>query len=153
MKIVLYGRGCQKCIQLLENVQAALDKLNIHADIEKISDMEAITKANLPARPALEIDGKIVAAGQVPTVEEFVEILDKRESPCSCGCNEMSSPSTASCCCEKEQPQEQKSCCCSGGTSGSCCSKPSAPGKRLLIYIFLTILGLATAIVLIGKFN
>ena len=145
MKIVLYGRGCQKCIQLLENVQAALDKLNIHADIEKISDMEAITKANLPARPALEIDGRIVAAGQVPTVEEFVEILDKRESPCSCGCNEMSSPSTASCCCEKEPEQKQTPCCY--------CSKPASPGKRLLIYILLTILGLAVAIIVIGKFH
>ena len=144
MKIVLYGRGCQKCIQLLENVQAALDTLGIHADIEKVSDMEAITKANLPARPALEIDGKIVAAGQVPSVEEFIAMLGKKETACCC-CGSPKQESPASCCSEKEPEQKQTSCCC--------CSKPASPGKRLLIYILLTILGLAVAIALISKFN
>ena len=149
MKIVLYGRGCQKCIQLLENVQAALDKLNIHADIEKISDMEAITKANLPARPALEIDGRIVAAGEVLSVEELLGILsknaEKNGSCCSCGCGSPKPEPPASCCCEKEPEQKQTPCCC--------CSKPASPGKRLLIYILLTILGLAVAIIVIGKFH
>ena len=144
MKIILYGGGCQKCAQLLENVQAALDTLGIHADIEKVTDAEAITKANLPARPALEIDGKIVAAGQVPTVEEFIAMLGKKETACCC-CGSPKPEPSASCCSEKEPEQKQTSCCC--------CSKPASPGKRLLIYILLTILGLAVAIIVIGKFH
>lgn len=147
MKIVLYGGGCQKCVQLLENVQAALDTLGIHADIEKVTDAEAIANANLPAKPALEIDGRIVAAGEVLSVEELLGILsknaEKNGSCCSCGSPKPEPP--ASCCCEKEPEQKQTPCCC--------CSKPASPGKRLLIYILLTILGLAVAIIVIGKFH
>lgn len=149
MKIVLYGGGCQKCVQLLENVQAALDTLGIHADIEKVTDAEAIANANLPAKPALEIDGRIVAAGEGLSVEELLGILsknaEKNGSCCSCGCGSPKPEPPASCCCEKEPEQKQTPCCC--------CSKPASPGKRLLIYILLTILGLAVAIIVIGKFH
>jgi hypothetical protein len=43
--------------------------MNINANIEKVTDLMEIMKSGIMSTPGLEINGKIVSAGKLPTKE------------------------------------------------------------------------------------
>ena len=65
--IKVYGPGCPTCKKLESLCYEVLQENNIDASVIKISDVQEIMKAGILATPGLEINGKIVASGKLPT--------------------------------------------------------------------------------------
>ncbi|MCX7703741.1 MAG: thioredoxin family protein [Planctomycetota bacterium] len=78
MRIEVLGVGCAKCEKLEENAKQAVKEAGVDAEVVHIRDLNEIMKRGVLMTPALIIDGKVVAAGKVPTVEKIKEILLKR---------------------------------------------------------------------------
>lgn len=80
MKIQVLGIGDQNTNQMFENVQKAVDRLGIKAEIIKITDSRKILEDfNVTTMPALAFDGVIRSDGTVLTPDEISELLYKYE--------------------------------------------------------------------------
>lgn len=75
MKIEVFGTGCAKCKRLEKNVNEALAKGGIKAEVLKIEDIDAITDRGIMVTPALAIDGEIKLMGKVPSVDELLGLF------------------------------------------------------------------------------
>ena len=75
MNIKILGAGCPKCRQLEKNVRAALENLNIKADVEKITDISEIMKYEIMMTPALVINGTVKSTGKSFSPKELEKIL------------------------------------------------------------------------------
>ena len=76
MNIKIYGTGCPKCKMLAANAAAALAEDGISAEIEKVTDIDAIVARGILSTPTLEIDGEIVASGRVLSPREIRQIIN-----------------------------------------------------------------------------
>ncbi len=65
--IKIYGSGCANCKKLEQMCQDALRELNIMGSIEKITDIKEIMKTGILSTPGLEINGKMISHGKLPT--------------------------------------------------------------------------------------
>ena len=77
MKIQVLGTGCAKCKMLADYVREALSSLELTAEVEKIESIEEIMKFGVMSTPALVVDGKVVFAGRIGTIDEIKKILQK----------------------------------------------------------------------------
>ncbi|MGE4300515.1 MAG: nitrophenyl compound nitroreductase subunit ArsF family protein [Victivallaceae bacterium] len=111
MKIQIYGSGCDKCKKLYANAEAAVKSAGIDAELEKVTDMDAIVAAGVMMTPALAVDGKIVSSGKVLSSTEITEFLGGAPE-CSCDGATGSEPP----------------CCCFAGSS---------PAKRIIALLLL----------------
>jgi len=75
MKIQILGTGCPKCIQLTNNVEAAVRDAGIDCEIEKVSDINDILAFGVMLIPALVIDGEVKAVGKVLPIPKIKELL------------------------------------------------------------------------------
>ena len=73
--IKIYGMGCRRCDQLHQNVMEALELVDIQAAVIKVEDLIEIADAGVGVTPCLEIDGKIVSQGRLPTVAKVTDML------------------------------------------------------------------------------
>ena len=71
MKIEVLGMGCAKCKQLMANAEKAVKEAGVQAEVVKVEDMNQIVGYGIMTTPALVIDGKVVSAGKVLSVEEI----------------------------------------------------------------------------------
>lgn len=71
MKIEILGTGCPKCQKLYEQVQEAVHKEGIEAEITKVTNIKDISNYGVMLTPALVIDGAVKASGKVPSVDEI----------------------------------------------------------------------------------
>ena len=78
MNIKVLGPGCMNCVTLEKRTAEALQKLNIEASLEKVTDYSEILSYGLVRTPGLLIDNKIVVQGSVPSVEQIQEILSQQ---------------------------------------------------------------------------
>lgn len=69
------GPGCSKCTKLMENVETAVATIGVDAQIEKVTDINAIIGFGVMTTPALVIDGEVKVVGKVPSVEELKVLL------------------------------------------------------------------------------
>lgn len=76
--IAILGTGCAKCIELEQNVQAALKELNINKEVKHITDIVEIAQFGVMTTPALVVEGKVVASGKVLSIEEVKDVLSKK---------------------------------------------------------------------------
>jgi len=74
-KIQILGTGCPKCKKLADNAEAAAKALGLEYEITKITDINEIVTFGVMMTPALVIDGKVKAAGKVPSVDEISKML------------------------------------------------------------------------------
>jgi len=74
-KIQVLGPGCPRCTQLANRVKQAVDKLGIECEVEKVSDIAAITGKGVMLTPALVIDDEVVFQGKLPDIEELMQII------------------------------------------------------------------------------
>ena len=65
MEIKVLGSGCPKCKVLYNNVASASRELGLDVNIEKVEEYEKIVAYGVMSTPALVIDGKVVAIGQI----------------------------------------------------------------------------------------
>lgn len=79
MKIQIAGTGCAKCKAAENNVRNACAELNLAADISHVYDARETARLGVMLTPAVLVDGKIVIAGRVPTVDELKRLLSDME--------------------------------------------------------------------------
>ena len=79
MIIKILGSGCKKCHQLEKNVRETVEKLQIAADIEHVSDIERIIGYGVMGTPALVVDNKVVSTGKVLKAKELERIFGRSE--------------------------------------------------------------------------
>ena len=77
MKIEVLGPGCPRCQTLEANVKQAVDQLGIDAEVEKITEMGQIMARGVMSTPGIVIDGRVVSAGKMLSVDEIRAILEK----------------------------------------------------------------------------
>jgi small redox-active disulfide protein 2 len=77
MKIQIVGPGCARCQATEKNVINACAQLNLSADISHIYDVKEYAKLGVRITPAVLVDGKVIVAGKVPTVEELKKLLSE----------------------------------------------------------------------------
>jgi small redox-active disulfide protein 2 len=70
MKIVVYGAGCARCHETERVVRHVVAQMNVSADVEKVSDYQAMAEAGVVATPAVSIDGVLKITGRIPKAEE-----------------------------------------------------------------------------------
>lgn len=75
MKITVLGTGCSKCKSLHATVLKVVEEMGLNAEVIKQEDMMEIMKYNVMTLPALVIDEKVVAKGQLRP-EQVSEILN-----------------------------------------------------------------------------
>ncbi|MEI8288295.1 MAG: thioredoxin family protein [Verrucomicrobiota bacterium] len=73
--IHILGTGCAKCAKLQELTAQAVSELGLDCEIKKITDLKSIMLFGVMTTPALVVDGKVKAAGKVPSVEEIKALL------------------------------------------------------------------------------
>jgi small redox-active disulfide protein 2 len=78
MKIQILGTGCPKCRKTYDNVEGAVKDLGICADLEKVEDLKSIMNFGIMVTPAIAIDGDVVVAGKVPSVEDIKKLIAAR---------------------------------------------------------------------------
>ncbi len=78
MKLIqVLGPGCQKCKQLAERVENAVNELGLACQVEKVEDIAEIVEFGVMMTPALAVDGKTLVSGKVPSVEEIKKLLSE----------------------------------------------------------------------------
>ena len=77
MEIRLFGPGCVRCHLLEERTREALATLGREAAIIKVEDIMEIAAAGALRTPAMQIDGRLVLQGRVPTSRELASMLSK----------------------------------------------------------------------------
>lgn len=75
MRIEILGPGCSRCRATEENVHRALAELDLHAEVEHITDAFEIAKRRVMLTPGVVIDGKVCSSGRIPEVAEIKKWL------------------------------------------------------------------------------
>jgi len=76
MEIRILGTGCPKCHKLEEETRRAIAEMGLEANLEKVTQVAEIMKYGVMSTPALVVDGKVKAAGKVPSVAEIKKLLE-----------------------------------------------------------------------------
>jgi small redox-active disulfide protein 2 len=75
MKIQVLGPGCPRCEKLDENARAAVERLGLDADYEKVTKMADILRFNVMQTPALVVDGEVLLVGTAGSVDRIAKLL------------------------------------------------------------------------------
>ena len=76
MQIEVLGTGCRKCQLLFQAAATALERTGRTASLAKVEDLQRIVAYGVMTTPALVIDGRVVAAGRVPTASEIAALIE-----------------------------------------------------------------------------
>ncbi len=76
MKIQVFGTGCARFDKLVENVNEAVRIMDINCTIEIVRDIIEILNSDVPATPALFINGQMICFGRLMSVEEITAALE-----------------------------------------------------------------------------
>jgi len=75
LKIQILGTGCAKCKKLAETAETAAKELGLDYELVKVTEIDDILDFGIMATPGLAVDGKVLSAGKVPTVEQARALL------------------------------------------------------------------------------
>jgi len=75
VRIEILGSGCANCKRLEENAREAVKKAGKEAEFIKVTDFKEISAYGVMRTPALVIDGKLMAQGRIPSVDEIIKML------------------------------------------------------------------------------
>lgn len=75
MKVQILGGGCAKCKILEQHAREAVAELGLEAEIEKVTEIEAIMAMGVMSTPALAIDGCVKSTGRVLTKDQVAAFL------------------------------------------------------------------------------
>lgn len=79
MQIKVLGPMTKQVEVLFQNAAVAAKKLKFPAKFERVSELRRIMAYGVMTLPALVIDGKVVAGGNVPGVEEIMQIIKQMQ--------------------------------------------------------------------------
>lgn len=77
MKIQILGTGCAKCGHLYQEAVQAVNETGVTATVDKVTDITEILEFTPWALPALAVDGKVMAAGQLLTSDQIKAYFPK----------------------------------------------------------------------------
>ena len=75
MTIKILGTGCKKCLSLESKVRELVQKNNLDAVIEKITDIKEIMKYGIMMTPGLVIDEQVKSIGIIPKDDQLINWL------------------------------------------------------------------------------
>ena len=75
VKIEILGVGCATCKKLEDMVHLAVKEVGIDAQIDHVKDIKKIMAYGVMTAPALVIDGKVKAAGKLPTLADIKKMI------------------------------------------------------------------------------
>ena len=75
LEIKVLGPGCANCRKLEEIAREAAAQLGAEAQIEKITDMDAILAWDVLKTPGLVVNGRLVSSGRIPAPGSVVAWL------------------------------------------------------------------------------
>ncbi len=75
MRIQILGTGCPKCKKLAELAEQAAGELGLAYEFEKVTEIPKIIAFGVVTTPGLAVDGKVLAAGSLPSYEKVKELL------------------------------------------------------------------------------
>ncbi|MGA2402012.1 MAG: thioredoxin family protein [Syntrophobacteraceae bacterium] len=67
LDIKVLGTGCPQCHALTQMVMEVLTEINLPAGVDHVTDIKEIARYGIMGSPALLINGKAVAVGNVPS--------------------------------------------------------------------------------------
>jgi len=70
--IKVYGSGCANCKRLEAMCTEVVQENNFNASIEKVTDLQEIMKTGILSTPGLEINGKMISSGKLPTKSTLI---------------------------------------------------------------------------------
>jgi small redox-active disulfide protein 2 len=76
--IQVLGPGCPECRQLKADVETAVQRLGVAAEIEHVTEISRIIALDVLLTPALVIDGQVCLVGRHRSIEQLEEILQRR---------------------------------------------------------------------------
>lgn len=71
MDIKILGKGCAKCQKLEAMTRDTLTALGRAADVQHVSDIDALLEFDVMSTPALVVDGVVKVQGHLPRREEL----------------------------------------------------------------------------------
>ncbi|MFH0977150.1 MAG: thioredoxin family protein [Spirochaetota bacterium] len=74
-KIEILGTGCAKCEKLEDLVRKAAGEIGVDAEIIKVKDIKKIMEYGVMTTPALVVDGEVMVAGRVPSIEDVKKYI------------------------------------------------------------------------------
>jgi small redox-active disulfide protein 2 len=77
MEIKVLGTGCARCKTLEQLTRQAVESLQLDATIEKVEDIQKIISYGIMRTPGLVVDGRILIAGDIPSLEDLKDMLTK----------------------------------------------------------------------------
>jgi small redox-active disulfide protein 2 len=78
MRIQIAGPGCPNCQTTEKNVFNACAELDLPADISHIYNVAEFVSLGVTRTPAVLVDGEIILAGRVPTVQDLVTLISAK---------------------------------------------------------------------------
>ncbi len=78
MVIKILGTGCPKCKKMEETARQAISELGIAAEVEKVTDLNAIMDYGVMMTPALVINDTVVSSGKLLSVSDVKALINKR---------------------------------------------------------------------------
>ena len=66
LNITVFGPGCAKCKQAEKLVRLVVEQMGVEADVEKVTDVQALAKAGVLLTPAVAVNGVVKSAGRIP---------------------------------------------------------------------------------------
>ena len=75
INVKVLGSGCANCKRLEATVRKVVEARGVQAEIEKVTDYAEIMKWSILATPGLVVNGKVVAAGRIPSDVEIANWL------------------------------------------------------------------------------
>lgn len=67
LHIVVAGRGCGTCRELLRRTREACTALSLPAEIQEVLEEEAVERYGVEHLPALLVEGRLVCQGFLPS--------------------------------------------------------------------------------------
>ena len=80
MKIAILGMGCATCNKLEDMIHLAVEETGIDAQIDHVKDIKQIMAYGVMTTPALVIDGKVVAAGKLPSLADIKQMISGKKN-------------------------------------------------------------------------
>ena len=75
--IKVYGSGCANCKRLESMCTEVIRENNFDASVEKVSDIQEIMKTGILSTPGLEINGKMISSGKLPTKSTLIHWIQE----------------------------------------------------------------------------
>ncbi len=73
--VKVLGTGCPKCKRLEQLAYDAAAEADLDVNIEKVTDIVAITSYPIAGTPGLVVNEKVVSSGRLPRKSEIVDWL------------------------------------------------------------------------------